>query len=727
MRAASFLVVRTNSLIPAGTTKHLTAKGRGGSRLRQLFPVVALLTSLTCVSAAQSATAFAPDKMQNVLYGAAYYSEYMPYDRLEQDVALMQKAGISVVRMGESSWGLWEPQDGHFEYAWMDRVVDRMQKAGIKVIMGTPTYSIPAWMYKEHPEIVITNLEGKTITYGLRQNVDLLDPTYRFYCQRVIRKLVEHYKGNPTVIGWQIDNETSADEVANHDVQAGFVEYLQKKFKTVDALNKDWGLNYWGQRLNDWTEIPPEQGIINPGWKLEWERYQQWITSDFLAWQAALVNEYKRPDQFITHDLAGPPRAGVNERDISRSLDIVAVNPYHGTQDDYDGMGSSFQGDYTRSLKQTNYLVTETNAQTIGWDSKSAFPPYDGQLRLDVYTHLSSGANMVEYWHWHSIHYGQETYWKGVLSHDLEPNRAYAEVSRTAHELQNIGADLVDLKRNNQVAILYSNDSRWGIKFMPFSDHEDYGSMLSQMYSALYHENVGVDFVFPDSTDFARYKVILVPPLYVASDELLNRLVEYVRHGGHVVMSLKSGFTNEFDTVRWTMAPGPLRQAAGFRYQEFSNLKEPLALKGDPFRAGAANQVSDWAEMLILEGAQPLAYYDHPFFGKYPAITENKFGSGTLTYEGTVLSDVLQEKVLLHVLQEAELTGPDQELPAPVRVKHGTNRSGRMIHYYMNYSSEPQSFTYAYGAGEDLLRHAAVAKSQKITLKPWDLAIVEEK
>jgi beta-galactosidase len=212
------------------------------------------------------------------------------------------------------------------------------------------------------------------------------------------------------------------------------VSYLQKKFQTVDELNKLWGLNYWGQRLNDWSEIPPQEGIINPGWKLEWQRYQQWMTTDFLAWQAGIVNEYKRPDQFVTHDLAGPPRSEVNEHDIARTLDIVAANPYHGTQDQFDGLVSTMAGDYSRSLKRTNYLITETNAQSIEWDSKRQFPPYDGQLRLDVYTHLSSGANMVEYWHWHSIHYGQETYWKGVLSHDLEPNRAYAEVSRTAHE-----------------------------------------------------------------------------------------------------------------------------------------------------------------------------------------------------------------------------------------------------------------------------------------------------
>jgi beta-galactosidase len=439
------------------------------------------------------------------------------------------------------------------------------------------------------------------------------------------------------------------------------------------------------------------------------------------------VNQYKRPDQFVTHDLAGPPRPEINEHDVSKSLDVVAVNPYHPTQDLFDGIGTSLPGDYTRSLKQTNYLVTETNAQTIGWDSKSQFPPYDGQLRLDVYTHLSSGANMVEYWHWHSIHYGQETYWKGVLSHDLEPNRAYAEVSRTAHELQRVGPHIVDFKPANKVAILFSNDSRHGMDYMMFSDHADYDSIMRQMYATLYHENIGVDFVFPESTGLAKYKVIVVPPLYVASDEVLNRLAEYVRGGGNLVMSFKSGFTNEYDTVRWSMAPGPLRQAAGFRYQEFSSLRTPLALKDDPFKAGEDNKVSEWAEMLIPESAQALAYYDHPFFGKYPAITRNKFGSGTLTYEGTVLSDRLQEKVLLDVLHAAALTGPDQQLPAAVHAKHGTNRDGHTVHYYLNYSSNPQTFQYPYGAGADLLTQTTVTSSQTLTLKPWDLAIIEEK
>jgi len=179
--------------------------------------------------------------------------------------------------------------------------------------------------------------------------------------------------------------------------------------------------------------------------------------------------------------------------------------------------------------------------------------------------------------------------------------------------------------------------------------------------------------------------------------------------------------------VRWELAPGPLREVAGVHYQEFSSLQRPVALKDDPFHAGADNRVSEWAEMLIPDTAKPLAYYDHPFFGKYPAITRNSFGKGTLTYEGTVLSNKLQTEVLLSVLELAGLTGPDQSLPATVRVKHGLNRKGKALHYYLNYSSDPQTVTYAYGPGADLLAQSAVARAQSIALKPWDAAIIEEK
>jgi beta-galactosidase len=343
--------------------------------------------------------------------------------------------------------------------------------------------------------------------------------------------------------------------------------------------------------------MPTRDNATSTSYKLEWSRWQQIRVTAYLAWQAALVRKYRRPDQFVTQDYGSMMKSDVNEPEVAGALDVVANNPYHGTQDHLDGAWQALQGDFSRSLKHTNFLVTETNAQTLGWDSAGQFPPYDGQMRLDVYTDVSSGANMVEYWHWHSIHAGQETYWKGVLSHDLEPNRAYAEVTRIAHELQKVGPELADMKIHNQVAILYSVDSSNGISFMPFEQESpgwvpgkasgSYNAILSQLHRSLYIANVGTDFVFPDvsAAELAQYKLLIVPALYVADDALLNKISDYVHNGGHVLMTFKSGFTNENSAVRWELAPGPLRQAVGFTYQEFSNLEHPLALKGDPFHA----------------------------------------------------------------------------------------------------------------------------------------------
>ena len=679
----------------------------------------------------------------NVLYGAAYYPEYMPYDRLDKDIALMKAADLNVVRMGESTWSLWEPADGQFDYSWMDRVVDAMGKAGIKVILGTPTYSIPPWMARKHPEILEQRLNpapygGPPIqgVYGMRQNMDTDAEAYRFYAGRLIRHIVAHYKDNPTVIGWQIDNETSSYNADNQDVFIGFKHYLEKKFVTPEALSKAWFLNYWGENIHSWDDLPTRDGTQSTGYKLEWSRWSQMRVTDFLHWQADLVRQYASPRQFVTTDFAGMLKPDVKAEAIAKFLDIPSVNVYHGTQDRFDGSEQSLQEDLTRSLRHSNFLVTETNAQTTGWSSAFQFPPYDGQLREDVYTHLSNGADMVEYWHWASIPANQETYWKGILSHDLEPNRAYAEVSRTAHELEKIGPQLVGLKIHNQVAILWSRDSLNAISFMPFTSSgpqwnndpptADYTSLVRQIHKSLYDLNVGTDFVFPSTRSFSNYKLLIVPELYISDDALLQRISDYVKNGGHVVMTFKSGFANENSAVRWVRAPGPLRPAAGFSYQEFSNLEHPLALKDDPFHVGSGNEVRYWAEFLIPEHARALAYYDHPFFGRWPAITENDFGSGTLLYEGTYLSDRLQTAVLRRAIEEIGLDGPDQQMPASVHVQQGINRLGKRVRYYFNYSGAEVSLTYPYGTGMNLLNGNPIAHDAKITLAPWDLAIVEE-
>jgi beta-galactosidase len=693
------------------------------------------------IASAQNSRSFAPDKMDTILYGVAYYPEYMPYDRLDTDVELMRKAGINVVRVGESTWSSWEPRDGDFQFAWMQRVLDRMHQAGIKVILGTPTYSIPTWLYREHPEIVVTHngtappLSDPYLPtyppslipgyYGPRQNYDFLNPFFRERAERVVREIVSHFKDHPAVIGYQIDNETFPNGVPTKYANAAFLERLKHKYETPATLNKIWGLAYWGQLIDTWDDLPPRNGILNPGYKLEWENFQHDVITDYLAWQAKIVNEYKRADQFVTTDFSGGVHTNLDEWKIAGNLDVVAQNSYFATQKQLDARAIWFSGDVARSLKHTNYLVTETNAQTIGWDSRTQYPQYPGQLRLVVYAHLAAGANMVEYWHWSSLHYGQETYWKGVLSHDLLPNRTYAEVTQVAAELKRIGPQLVDLKKKNKVAILFSADSANAISYMPFSDAVNYMTVLSQMYDALYDLNIEPDFVQAGSPDLSAYPAVLVPPLYSASDETLQQLSEYVKRGGHVLMAFKSGFTNQYSTVRDVMAPGPLREAAGFHYQEFTSLAEPVRLSPDFYHVADQNRASVWQEFIIPDTAEVVESSEDPYW-KFPVITRNVYGAGSLTYEAAVVTGRLQREIVLDLVKRAGLSSPDQDLPGAVKVRHGRAADGKLVHYYLNFSGMNQQVQYAYGSGRELLTNSSANHGATLALRLWDLAIVAE-
>ncbi len=285
--------------------------------------------------------------------------------------------------------------------------------------------------------------------------------------------------------------------------------------------------------------------------------------------------------------------------------------------------------------------------------------------------------------------------------------------------------------------MLYSIDSNNALTHMPYdqwskplppSFHADgYRRIFERMHAALYEARVETDIVFADAPDFSRYKLLIVPALYIADDALLQKIADYVKGGGHVIMTFKSGEANENFVVRWQTAPGPLRAAAGFKYQESSTLTKPLRLKNDPFGVGAANEVDTIAEFIELESAQALAWYDHPFFGKYPAVTRNRYGAGSLLYQGTEIGGELQLAILKQELARIGLTGPDQQLPAKVSVKHATSKAGKRLRFYLNFSAAPVSLTYAYADAMELLGEQAVVAGAAVQLAPWGVAIMQER
>ncbi|OMF66509.1 beta-galactosidase [Paenibacillus sp. FSL R5-0766] len=667
--------------------------------------------------------------MDKLLYGVAYYDEYMPYERLDKDIQMMKDAGINVVRIAESTWSTHEPQNGVFDFSSVDRVLDAMHEAGIQVIVGTPTYAVPTWMVKEHPDVLATTSQGPG-KYGARQIMDITHPTYLFYAERIIRKLISRVSTHPAVIGYQTDNETKHYNTAGDNVQLQFVKYMRNKFSSLDELNKEFGLDYWSNRINSWEDFPSVVGTINGSLGAEFAKFQRLLVTNFLAWQVGIVNEYKQEGQFVTQNFDFDWRGysygiqgDVDHFAASKPFDITSVDIYHPSQNDLTGIEISFGGDVARSTKQSNYLVLETEAQAF-WH----WVPYPGQLRLQAFSHLASGANMVAYWHWHSLHNSFETYWKGLLSHDFEPNPVYNEAKTIGRDFARLSPKLVNLKKKNRVAVLFSNEALTSIKWFGFNFTSDknYNDVVRWMYDELYKMNIGCDLIDPSVESYAEYDVLVVPALYAASDALLEKLNQFVQDGGYIVYSFKSGFANEHIKVRSSRQPGLISEACGISYNLFVEPKH-VSLRDDPFKVGEEqNQIYTWMELITPTTAEVLAWYDHPHWGEYAAITQNTYGKGKATYVGCYTSSAVIRKVLERVMKEAGVWGADQELAFPIIVKTGVNDQGNTIRYYFNYADEATSFVNAYGKGTELLAGTPIAAGEKIELEPWGIRIVEQ-
>lgn len=670
--------------------------------------------------------------MEKLLYGAAYYDEYMPYDRLDKDVKMMKKAGINVVRIAESTWSTCEPQEGVFDFSHVERVMDAMEEAGISVIIGTPTYAIPTWMVKSYPDVLATTVNGRGI-YGARQIMDITHPVYRFYAERVIRELMKCSAHRKCVIGFQIDNETKYYGTAGKNVQEKFIKYLRNKFHDdLDAMNAEFGLDYWSNRINAWEDFPDVRGTINGSLGAEFEKFQRLQVEEFLSWQASIVNEYRREDQFITHNLDFEWRGysygvqpDVDHFRTARCLTIAGTDIYHPTQDKLTGAEIAFGGDMTRSLKGDNYLVLETEAQGFpGWT------PYKGQLRLQAYSHIASGANSVMYWHWHSIHNSFETYWKGLLSHDFQENETYREACIVGNEWKEIGDHLVNLKKKNDVAVLVSNEALTALKWFGIEAVSGdngkimYNDVVRWVYDTLYKMNLECDFLFPESENMADYKMIVVPALYAAPDELLKRLDRYVREGGTLVTTFKTGFANENVKVSHEVQPHILRACMGYRYDQFT-FPVDTGLQGEIAAKDGSDEAKVFMELLIPEGAQVLASYDHYNWNRYAAVTRNHCEKGYAYHIGCMTEEGFLKKVFMRALEDAGIRR-ETECEFPLIVRKGVNDLGKTVRFYLNYSGQEQAEVPVCGGGKDLLSGEQVKADEKITIPAWGLRIVEE-
>lgn len=686
---------------------------------------------------------------ERILFGAAYYDEYMPVERLEQDMQMMRAIGINVIRIGESTWSTYEPKPNTFDFSHLDRVIEAAQQVSIDVIVGTPTYAVPIWLVSLHPEVLAQTPLGRS-KYGPRQNINIIDPAYRAYSTQLIQNMVSHVAHYQNVIGYQIDNETKYYDVTSKDVQRLFQKHLRSKFDNdLKRLNESYGLDYWSNRINSWDDFPDITGSINASLRAEFDAFRRDLVTQFLLWQRNTIRGQARVDQFITHnfDLDWTPgwSYGIEKHvdlfDAAHATDIVGIDIYHPSEDDLTGKEIAFGGDLARSSKSgANYLVLETQAQ-----GQNGWLPYPGQLRLQAYSHLASGANGVMYWPWHSIHHSYETYWKGLLSHDFESNPTYREAGVFARELKALKNQLWGFKKNNRVAIMISNKALTALDEFsietgfPLEQGKgtSYNDIIRDYYDSLFELNVECDFINEQATteDLSKYRMIITPALYMTDESLIGRITQYVANGGHLVSTVRSFVADENLGVWHDKAPHGLSKVFGLSYNQFTRPKDvalEFSVQYFPNANVDRHEACSLMELLNADTqTEVLARYRHHVWREYAAITRHAFGSGDAEWIGTLTDHESMKKILREALQHASLFGAKQELGDTITIRQGINGKGKAVTYFLNYSSSPKDFNCPF-SGKIILGNLSTLKKNnreitfgsRIHIDAWGCTIV---
>lgn len=624
--------------------------------------------------------------------GVDYYPEQWPDSCLEQDLHSIRELGANVIRIGEFAWYLMEPQDGVFDFSYFDRVIERAGAYGLKVMFGTPTATMPAWLARQHPDILSEFEDGQKRAFGGRRQYCFNSEVYRCYTKRIVQKLAEHYRGEPAIVAWQLDNEfghEGSDLCWCSNCQKAFRRFLRQKYASIGELNHRWGTAFWGQGYTDFEQIDLPRATItihNPAMRMDHELFRAQSVTEYAKLQYETLKSVL-PNAVIIHDFSGGTlEKHMDIADIAnKAMDVVAYNNYPvwgGQMEPLQPEQIAFALDTMRGLKKKNFWITEQIMGAQGHDY-IGYLPRPGQAALWSYQGMLHGCESMLYFRYRNGVAGAEQHCCGILGPDNVRRGRWNETQQFFRNIQAV-QDVLESPITSEVAILHDYPSRASWRIQPQSQAFCYTTELERWYRPLYRSNIPVD-VLPSGSDLSSYRLVILPVMAVGTEEMAQRLKDYVANGGHLVLTYRTFSKDRFNNfILGQCAPMMLCDLTGCEVAnaESFDREGAVSVSGN----GMQGTVSVQREMLDLKGAQAILHYDDPFYAGIPAACENQYGKGKVYYVGCAPDKALADQLMERFLQQVHLEGVQSPNGVEVICRSSASRT---VTFYLNHADRP--------------------------------------
>lgn len=602
--------------------------------------------------------------------GVDYYPEHWDKNWWKDDALEMARVGVNTVRLAEFSWGIIEPQENEFNFAWLDEVIEIFTSVGIDVILGTPTNCAPLWLYNAFPETLQMNRDGQRTPTGIRGHRCMTSSVYRIYVERVVTRMAERYAGNPSVIAWQLDNEPEGNHCCCPSCSAGFRAFVQKKYGSIEKVNLAWGTDVWSGQFSEWEQITPPLGTIynygwlNPAFLMDYERWASASCAEYINFQSSLIRKV-RSDAVITVNACFQDNMP-DFHALFAGMDVASYDNYPEVRLPENSnvlYSQAYALDLVRGFKRQNFWIMEQLSGPKGCWIPISPAPEPGMIHGYAWQALAHGADMILFFRWRTARKGAETYWHGLFNDRRPSGRRYEEFERFLQSVQEL-PELDSTRTKSRVAILYSSEQERAFRIQQQSDGFSYREQLWHWHDGFTSLGINVDVICADEP-LDGYQIVVAPTQYVTDEALVSRLQNFAQKGGSLVLTNRSGVMDSTHSRITEPLPNAFRTLCGCvvkDYDPIGNIEQKIRTE-----TGETFSVTRWCDILEPEGAASYAKYDDSFYSGRSAISVNTVGAGRCMYVGTVGRRDLYRSLAKELMSHAGLDFY-KDLPSGVEI-----------------------------------------------------------